>query len=341
MATTILDETGFNVQLFKSDVQPYKSHWELVKHVPRLQQKGIARINCVDCLDRTNLGMLAIGQEALKRQLILLGCIVSSNNERKHCVEEIGEIWEPPLPTEILRELSHLWGSVGDELAVAYAGSPAMHRADIIPDIVSDKKFQFSCCIGEEVTRGDQDKEIILIKGKVVEPTMNESARRLEELSGSTHLHQESREPILSGPLKGMFKMFPSAPAAPSEPDPRLDEPLLHISVQCNNQYSLLTDTCAFIDFNLLREIQKTSDGAIDVDRECNWRAKKRSNVSIAVQRYIHNVFGDLDRQRALDILLGKFRPRQGAPSIWEVELFPSEEPSAIRNQVRHKSELR
>ena len=40
---------------------------------PERRQRGIVRVNCVDCLDRTNLTQVAIGLEALQRQLTYLG----------------------------------------------------------------------------------------------------------------------------------------------------------------------------------------------------------------------------------------------------------------------------
>ncbi len=37
-----------------------------------IRQTGAARVNCVDCLDRTNTAMYVIGKCALAHQVILL-----------------------------------------------------------------------------------------------------------------------------------------------------------------------------------------------------------------------------------------------------------------------------
>lgn len=47
---------------------------------PRVQN-GIARTNCIDCLDRTNAAQFVIGKRALGRQLQALGVIVGSTLE--------------------------------------------------------------------------------------------------------------------------------------------------------------------------------------------------------------------------------------------------------------------
>ena len=43
--------------------------------VQPLLQKGIARTNCIDCLDRTNAAQFVIGKRALGHQLHALGVI--------------------------------------------------------------------------------------------------------------------------------------------------------------------------------------------------------------------------------------------------------------------------
>lgn len=75
-------------------------------------QKGVARMNCVDCLDRTNVAQLVMGKVALAFQLHALGALS-----------------EPYLPweSEICRTFETLFEEQGDTLALQYAGSQLVH----------------------------------------------------------------------------------------------------------------------------------------------------------------------------------------------------------------------
>lgn len=296
LAGSIVDVVGFSAQSFKCD----ELQWFPLESCPKMQQRGIPRINCVDCLDRTNLGMLAIGQEALKRQLILLGCIESKEPDSSFSKQALNKsnsnrLWSAELPSTILRQLSHLWGKVGDEIAIAYAGSPAMHRADISPEFeVLNQNSSLKCCTDLFNTKiWEQNQELVVFKRRDTRLTVADS----EQLKGVLNVCLEEKS--------------------------QLESP------QCNHfsssdQTSINEVKKSFMNCELFHQIQSVSRGTVDV-HEYEWKAKKRSNLSIAVQRYIHNIFGDLDRQRALDLMIGKFRPRIGAPSIWEVELFPND----------------
>ncbi|CBZ52914.1 conserved hypothetical protein [Neospora caninum Liverpool] len=50
------------------------------------------------------------------------------------------------------------------------------------------------------------------------------------------------------------------------------------------------------------------------------WKAIKRSNVLIAVQRYFNNCVYDADKQRGLDLFVGAFRPWEASTEIWVVD---------------------
>lgn len=258
----------------------------------------------MDCLDRTNLGMLAIGQEALRRQLILLGCPLSrpspslnseSNPQSNSPFVSSDNLWNTFLPVDVLVQLTELWGSVGDEIAIAYAGSPAMHRAEIVPDVI-ESGFKANCCNG----RSEEEEEINVKKSSFIMGQPGDD------------------NDLFIGPLNGVIKKcWGSNPISPSPPPPSyaLEE--------------LISNSYDSMRHPIFSEILAVSGSPAD---QCRWKAMKRSNASIAFQRYIHNVFGDLDRQRALDLLLGKFRPSIGTPSIWEVELFPNAD--SISNEV-------
>ncbi|RWS18050.1 hypothetical protein B4U79_03976 [Dinothrombium tinctorium] len=76
-------------------------------------QTGIVRVNCVDCLDRTNTAQFALAKCALAFQFYALGAI------------------EKPVlqfETESVRLLEELYEIHGDTLALQYGGSQLVHR---------------------------------------------------------------------------------------------------------------------------------------------------------------------------------------------------------------------
>lgn len=76
-------------------------------------QTGIVRVNCVDCLDRTNTAQFAIGKCALAHQLHQLGFI------------------QPPkleFDSDCVTMLEKLYEDHGDTLALQYGGSQLVHR---------------------------------------------------------------------------------------------------------------------------------------------------------------------------------------------------------------------
>ncbi|RWS26220.1 hypothetical protein B4U80_07919 [Leptotrombidium deliense] len=76
-------------------------------------QTGIVRVNCVDCLDRTNTAQFAVGKCALAFQLYALGVIASPILQ---------------FETDTVRLLEELYEIHGDTLALQYGGSQLVHR---------------------------------------------------------------------------------------------------------------------------------------------------------------------------------------------------------------------
>ena len=79
----------------------------------RILQTGIVRVNCVDCLDRTNTAQFALGKVALAFQLQALGIIAKP---------------ELKFETDTVRMLEELYEDHGDTLALQYGGSQLVHR---------------------------------------------------------------------------------------------------------------------------------------------------------------------------------------------------------------------
>ncbi|XP_055801844.1 phosphoinositide phosphatase SAC2-like isoform X2 [Solanum dulcamara] len=78
-------------------------------------QKGVLRTNCVDCLDRTNVGQYAYGLVALSHQLHALGFVdVDNINIDSH--------------SSIAQDLMQIYENMGDTLALQYGGSAAHNK---------------------------------------------------------------------------------------------------------------------------------------------------------------------------------------------------------------------
>ena len=76
-------------------------------------QTGIIRVNCVDCLDRTNTAQFALGKCALGYQLYGLGVLHNPVLE---------------FDSDCVRMLEALYEDHGDTLALQYGGSQLVHR---------------------------------------------------------------------------------------------------------------------------------------------------------------------------------------------------------------------
>ncbi|XP_015918441.2 polyphosphoinositide phosphatase [Parasteatoda tepidariorum] len=76
-------------------------------------QTGVVRVNCVDCLDRTNTAQFAFGKAALAFQLYVLGVVENPKLE---------------FDTDSIRMLEELYEDHGDTLALQYGGSQLVHR---------------------------------------------------------------------------------------------------------------------------------------------------------------------------------------------------------------------
>ncbi|KAG0711962.1 Phosphatidylinositide phosphatase SAC2 [Chionoecetes opilio] len=74
------------------------------------RQNGVFRINCIDCLDRTNVVQTAIAKCVLESQFVKLGMIPP----------------EQPLPQACRSTLQVMWANNGDTVSKQYAGTSAL-----------------------------------------------------------------------------------------------------------------------------------------------------------------------------------------------------------------------
>ncbi|KAL6817018.1 SacI homology domain-containing protein [Trichoderma camerunense] len=82
---------------------------------PLTAQNGIARTNCIDCLDRTNAAQFVIGKRALGHQLHALGILENTSVE---------------YDTDAVNLFTHMWHDHGDTIAVQYGGSQLVNTME-------------------------------------------------------------------------------------------------------------------------------------------------------------------------------------------------------------------
>lgn len=78
-------------------------------------QNGVARTNCIDCLDRTNAAQFVIGKRALGHQLHALGILEDTSIE---------------YDTDAVNLFTHMWHDHGDTIAVQYGGSQLVNTME-------------------------------------------------------------------------------------------------------------------------------------------------------------------------------------------------------------------
>jgi phosphatidylinositol 3,5-bisphosphate 5-phosphatase len=78
-------------------------------------QNGIARTNCIDCLDRTNAAQFVIGKRALGYQLHVLGIIADTSID---------------YDTDAVNLFTHMYHDHGDTIAVQYGGSQLVNTME-------------------------------------------------------------------------------------------------------------------------------------------------------------------------------------------------------------------
>ena len=82
---------------------------------PMTAQNGVARTNCIDCLDRTNAAQFVIGKKALAHQLHALGILEDTSLE---------------YDTDAVNLFTHMWHDHGDTIAVQYGGSQLVNTME-------------------------------------------------------------------------------------------------------------------------------------------------------------------------------------------------------------------
>ncbi|KAI1089110.1 SacI homology domain-containing protein [Rostrohypoxylon terebratum] len=82
---------------------------------PTRVQNGVARTNCIDCLDRTNAAQFVIGKRALGHQLHALGILEKTTID---------------YDTDAVNLFTHMYHDHGDTIAVQYGGSQLVNTME-------------------------------------------------------------------------------------------------------------------------------------------------------------------------------------------------------------------
>ena len=127
MANEALERTGvyfYSRGLIKDQYEVYEK-----------KQCGVIRVNCVDCLDRTNYTMTFIGACALYHQIKEVALRQSHIDGYEltpgmddYLVLNLDNI-NQCIKSQLLVSFSEMFNANGDELSSQYAGSQAMHSA--------------------------------------------------------------------------------------------------------------------------------------------------------------------------------------------------------------------
>ncbi|CAM9112844.1 unnamed protein product [Choristocarpus tenellus] len=75
-----------------------------------MEQHGVLRTNCIDCLDRTNVAQFSVGVHALGKQLFVMGVSNQSTLDSG---------------SQVVRVLMEIYTELGDHIALQYGGSEA------------------------------------------------------------------------------------------------------------------------------------------------------------------------------------------------------------------------
>lgn len=129
VATWAVNQTGFFCSLprwkiTKSGIEPFTEEdclearllsEHLAVPVFPMEQKGVLRTNCIDCLDRTNVAQFSAGVGALAQQLVVMGIRSSVKLDPA---------------SNIVRVLIDMYVEIGDHISLQYGGSEAHKKVE-------------------------------------------------------------------------------------------------------------------------------------------------------------------------------------------------------------------
>ncbi|KAJ1442963.1 SacI homology domain-containing protein [Ochromonadaceae sp. CCMP2298] len=185
IATMTLSETSFfcNTQIYLDRVS-LLSEEKRKALVPTgfLQQRGVLRTNCIDCLDRTNGAQFAVAMKFLTISLRALGVCSAQ---------------QAPEPTsQMLISLMEMYGEMGDKIALQYGGSEAHRKVPGGQATSSSKQSELLTSIKRYYSNAFTDmikQDAMNVFLGCFKPT--ESSTHLWDLDSDFNLHNQSLRP--------------------------------------------------------------------------------------------------------------------------------------------------
>ncbi|OQR90856.1 hypothetical protein ACHHYP_05174 [Achlya hypogyna] len=154
-----------------------------------LEQHGVLRTNCIDCLDRTNVAQFSVAMRALGQQLYAMGIRNSPHLESSS-----------PIPVELTR----MFGRMGDIISMQYGGSEAHKKVATSKDTM--KHWELLTSIRRYYSNAftdmaKQDSINLFLGNFVPDPAQPP----LWELESDYYLHNFEVERPLTLPAMGPF----------------------------------------------------------------------------------------------------------------------------------------
>lgn len=164
---------------------PQQNHTSHRRREDILLQTGVARVNCVDCLDRTNAAQFVIGKAAFGHQLHAMGLI------------ETPYIGFDCDATDMLTEMYH---DLGDTIALQYGGSHLVNTMETYRKINQWTSHSRDMLEGlkryyaNSFVDADKQAAINLFLGITREPSENAGDNALSRSSAAMVRHRDARQ---------------------------------------------------------------------------------------------------------------------------------------------------
>jgi hypothetical protein len=168
-------------------------------------QHGIARTNCIDCLDRTNAAQFVIGKRALGYQLHFLGLT-------SHPVVDYD--------TDAVNLFTHLYHDLGDTIAVQYGGSQLVNTMETYRKINQwtsqsrDMIESFRRYYNNSFLDGQRQEAYNLFLGNYI---FSQGQTLLWDLPNDYYLHHTEPRTRLTQPTKDYRRWYTSTHLVPIE----------------------------------------------------------------------------------------------------------------------------
>ena len=266
----------------------------------RIRQQGVLRTNCIDCLDRTNIAQFVHAKQSILHQCRALGvCLTHSGLNH------------------VLQMTTDLWTRHGNDLAVQYGGSGAMHSLAFVSESGEGGSDASSVSLAKGLQHSLSSTSLAMMreaaraKGKDLRKFLRGAGR---------HLDKEEEEDRDKDKDKDKDKEEKEEEEELDGSDAKKEE----------------------------RGDGKEHAEEVDVpsgakpEQESGPRFKLTGGIKnglVAVNRYYANVTSDYDKQQAMDLILGMFVPSKDRPAIWEFDLQPQYHRSEIERYCVAKQE--